>query len=100
MEKNPQPLTPADIEKIAGLARIELSKDELAAMTTDVSAILGFVETIGQAETDEVSPISQVTGLSDVWREDVVKRSKISRERMLGNAPSQQDGYIKVKKVL
>jgi len=89
-----------EIEKVAKLSRIELDANELDKITEEFESILDFVEIIEKADTKGVEPTSQVTGLSDVWRDDVVVRSEIEPKDLISAAPEIQDGYIKVKKVL
>ena len=89
-----------DIEKVSKLARIGLNDQETADMAIEVSSILSFVETIQAVNTDGIEPTSQVTGLTDVWREDEIKKSPVSPKEILAEAPQVQDGYVKVKKVL
>lgn len=93
-------ISSSEIEKVAQLARIELSSEELDSITMEIGAILGFVETLQLVKTDNTLPTSQVTGLTDVWREDEIVESKVSVTELLAGAPSIQDGYVKVKKVL
>lgn len=88
-----------DIKHIAKLARIRLSPEEEAAIQPELEAILGFVEQLQAVDVDDLVPTFQVTGLVDVMREDVVKPS-MDRELLLSNTPNQQDGYIKVQRVL
>jgi aspartyl-tRNA(Asn)/glutamyl-tRNA(Gln) amidotransferase subunit C len=87
------------VQRIAKLAHIELSEDETARMSAELGQIVEFVEQLLQVDVDGVEPTDQVTGLVDVWREDEVRPS-MPREQLLANAPAQQDGYIKVKRVL
>lgn len=89
-----------EIQKVALLARIELTDAELAVASTEISSILDFVDTIQNIDTAGVQPTSQVTGLTDVWREDLVEKCVIAPKLLLASAPDMQDGYIKVKKVL
>ncbi len=89
-----------EIEKVAKLSRIELNANELDKVTEEFESILDFVEIIEKADTKGVEPTSQVTGLSNVWRDDVVVRSEIEPKDLISAAPEIQDGYIKVKKVL
>ena len=93
-------LSEEEIEHISVLARIEIGKDKLAQKTDEVSSILEFASELQGIDTKGVLATAQVTGLQDVWREDVVKNCDIPREELLQNAPQTQDGYIKVKKVL
>jgi len=89
-----------EIQKVAKLARISLSDEELASMALEASSILDFVEIIQNTNTDGVATTSQVTGLTDVWREDEVKKSKVTPKDLLAGAPDTHDGYVKVRKVL
>ena len=89
-----------DIDKAAILSRIQLPKDSKEQLLGELSTILDFVQDLQSLDTDSLEPVSQVTGLQDVWREDEVVDCDISREDLLSNAPSTQDGYFKVRKVL
>jgi aspartyl-tRNA(Asn)/glutamyl-tRNA(Gln) amidotransferase subunit C len=87
------------VERIAKLARISLSPEETEKMSVELGQILEFVEQLQAVDIEGVEPTDQVTGLEDVWREDVVRPS-LPREELLSNAPAQKDGYIVVKRVL
>ncbi|MBA3679213.1 Asp-tRNA(Asn)/Glu-tRNA(Gln) amidotransferase subunit GatC [Candidatus Saccharibacteria bacterium] len=93
-------LSPKQIEQVARLARIEVSPQKLPKVANEVNSIVCFVDSLQVVDTTGIVVTSQVTGLQDVWREDVVKDCQISRDDLLANAPEVQDGYIKVKKVL
>lgn len=88
-----------EVERIAKLARLGLSAEESAQMAVELSQIVGFVEQLSTVDVEGVAPTDQVTGLVDVWREDVVTPS-MPREELLANVPEQKDGYIVVKRVL
>jgi aspartyl-tRNA(Asn)/glutamyl-tRNA(Gln) amidotransferase subunit C len=88
-----------EIERIAKLARIGLSPEETAKMSVEIGNILEFVEQLQSVDVSDTAPTDQVTGLQDVWREDVVQPS-MPREQILANVPEQKDGYIVVKRVL
>jgi len=85
--------------RIAKLARIGLDDQQAEHMAGELQRIVTFVEQLQQVDVDDTQPTDQVTGLVDVWREDVVKPS-MPREQLLANAPEQKDGYIVVKRVL
>jgi aspartyl-tRNA(Asn)/glutamyl-tRNA(Gln) amidotransferase subunit C len=93
-------VTETDVEQIAVLARLKLTAAEKVKYQTELSGILGYIDTINEVDTKNVEPTAQVTGLSDVVRKDAKKPSELSREEILSNAPSEKDGYIKVKSVL
>lgn len=88
-----------EVERIAKLARIGLSAEEMQTMSVELGNILTFVEQLQSVDIEGVEPTDQVTGLEDVWRDDVVKPSP-PRDQLLANAPATQDGYILVKRVL
>ncbi|HVQ44640.1 MAG TPA: Asp-tRNA(Asn)/Glu-tRNA(Gln) amidotransferase subunit GatC [Candidatus Saccharimonadia bacterium] len=88
-----------EVERVAALARIGLTGEEAAAMAVEIGRIVGFVEQLLAVDVEGVAPTDQVTGLVDVWREDIVKPS-LPRDQLLANAPAQKDGYIVVKRVL
>ncbi len=93
-------LSLADIIHISKLARIELSEQEQKQMVQEIGSILAFVDNLQKIDVGSVNPTSQVTGLTDVWRDDEVVDCTISRDELLSQTPATQDGYIKVKKVL
>jgi aspartyl-tRNA(Asn)/glutamyl-tRNA(Gln) amidotransferase subunit C len=88
------------IVHVARLARIAFSDDDARATTQGVGRILHLVDAMQTAQTDGVEPTSQVTGLQDVLREDVVKPSSVAPEKLLQCAPRHENGYIVVKRVL
>lgn len=88
-----------EVERVAKLARIGLSAETAAQLSVELGQIVGFVEQLAAVDIEGVPPTDQVTGLVDVWREDVVRPS-LPREALLANAPAQKDGYIVVKRVL
>jgi aspartyl/glutamyl-tRNA(Asn/Gln) amidotransferase C subunit len=90
----------SEIEKIARLARIELSSKELETMPIEISSILDFVNTLQAVDTKNVQATSQVSGLNNVWREDKVVESEVPAKDLLAGVPETKDGYVKVKKVL
>ncbi len=89
-----------EVRRIAALAHIGLSYEEAAQMSLELNQIVEFVEQLQDVDTTNVVPTDQVTGLVDVMRPDEVKPSRLSREQLLSNTPDQQNGYIKVRRVL
>lgn len=89
----------SEVHRLAKLARIGVSDEQAAHLATELAQIVGFVEQLQAVDISDTLPTDQVTGLVDVWREDVVKPS-MDRKELLKNAPAQKDGYIVVKRVL
>jgi aspartyl-tRNA(Asn)/glutamyl-tRNA(Gln) amidotransferase subunit C len=88
-----------EVKRLAMLAKIGLTDEEASSLSAELGQIVEFVEQLQKVDVEGVEPTDQVTGLVDVFRPDEVKPS-MSREELLKNAPDQQDGYIKVKRVL
>ena len=93
-------ITLNDVQRLAELSSIALTGDEIKALQTDISNILGYVEQLGQLDTDKVLPTYQVTDLENVWRDDVVDDYGIDQDALLALAPESKDAQIKVPKVL
>ena len=80
----------AEVEKVALLARLMLSEQELETMTSQLGAILEYVDLLKEADTDQVEPFSHPLELCNVFRPDQVSPS-LDRQEALRNAP-QHDG--------
>lgn len=65
-------LNPAEVRHIAKLARLQLSDEEVAKFTTELTSIISYIDTLREVNTDGVEPTEQVTGLLNVTREDTV----------------------------
>jgi aspartyl-tRNA(Asn)/glutamyl-tRNA(Gln) amidotransferase subunit C len=89
----------AEVEHIAGLARLELGEDEIESLQRDLSRILEYVDQLNELDTDGVPPTSHVTAQGDVLREDV-PRPSLPTADVLANAPNAQEGYFRVHAVL
>lgn len=88
------------VARVARLARIAFSEADAQTTTQGVGRVLHLVDALQAVDTEGVVPTSQVTGLQDVLREDVVKKSGVSPEKLLERAPRHENGYIVVKRVL
>ena len=88
-----------DVAHLAALSSISLSDDQLTALTVDLENIIGYIEQLQELDTDGVEPTYQLTGLSNVWRNDEIK-PQLEREKLLQLAPAQLDNQVKVPKVL
>jgi aspartyl-tRNA(Asn)/glutamyl-tRNA(Gln) amidotransferase subunit C len=84
------PISRAEVEKVAELARLSLSAEELDRMTGQLGEILGYIGLLSELDTENVEPMAHSLDLSNVLREDVVQPS-LPREAALANAP-QSDG--------
>ena len=93
-------LTRDDVLKLAQLARISLSDDEVTEFSEELSAILQYVEMLDSVNTEGLQPTNQVTGLTNVMRDDVVIDYGYTPKDLLANAPAVQDDQLKVKRMI
>lgn len=93
-------LTHEDVLKLAKLARLHLSEQEIEQFQKEISAILGYVEQLQSVDLDDLEPTYQVTGLKNVMRPDTEVNYGATPEELLNNAPATEDGHIKVKRIL
>jgi aspartyl-tRNA(Asn)/glutamyl-tRNA(Gln) amidotransferase subunit C len=90
-----------EVKHIAQLARIELTAEETERFAREISDVLGYVEQLQEVDTNDVEPISQITGKFNVFREDeVIDCPQETKDIMAENYPDKQDGYIKVKQIM
>ena len=89
-----------DVLHLAQLSQLQLSDDDVTQLTAELADILGYVQQLDELDTSDAQPTYQVTGLQNVWRDDVVETSQVSREELLALAPESTDTQIKVPKVL
>jgi aspartyl-tRNA(Asn)/glutamyl-tRNA(Gln) amidotransferase subunit C len=89
----------SDVAHLATLSSISLSDDELNAMTADLENIITYIEQLRELDTTGVEPTYQLTGLTNVWREDEVT-PQLAREKLLALAPESLNNQVKVPKVL
>lgn len=93
-------ITTDDVRHLAQLSNLQLADDEVENLRGDLENIVGYIEQLGELDTAGVEPTYQVTALENVWRDDVVKDSGVTREQLLELAPEQADNSVKVPKVL
>ena len=89
----------SDVEKIAHLARLSVSNDELDAVASDLSNILNLVEQMDQADTEGVEPMAHPLHIVQRLREDRVTEQD-QRELFQSIAPFTEDGLYLVPRVI
>ncbi len=93
------PLSIAEVEHIAELARLGLSEEEKTLYREQLAAILDHAEVLQRVDTSAIPPTATVLPLRSVMRSDEVQPS-LPREDVLANAPDAADGSFRVKAVL
>lgn len=89
-----------EVEHIAKLARLELTKNEVEKMQKDLSAILDYFALLNKAPKPEKN-IEEIRNGLEVMRADKVKeRDDILIKKIIELSPDKKDGYFKVKTIL
>lgn len=92
-------VTKKDVEKIAELARLKFSDDELENFTPQMNEILSYMDKLNELDTQNVKPLSHPVEQTNVFRDDELKPS-ILTEEALKNAPDKTEQHFKVPKVI
>ena len=86
-------ITKQEVEKVAKLARLEVTEAETVAFAKQLSQILTHVEKLNEYETHGIEPTATVLGQVNVFRDDVVRPS-LPVDKALANAPERDaDGF-------
>lgn len=89
----------ATVRHIARLARIKIGKKEAASLERELTAILDWVDQLGEVNTDDVAPLTRIGELSLPWRADEITAGGC-QDDILRNAPLKEDGFFVVPKVV
>lgn len=93
-------ITTDDVRHLAQLSNLQLSEEEIQNLQVDLGNILTYIDQLAELDTTGVEPTYQVTGLENVWRDDVIEQSTLTREKLLELAPDMADNAVKVPQVL
>ena len=95
-----KPLTTRDIARIAKLAKLPLTDEQIEELRKQVGVTVDYVSQIQQLETGNSEETSQVTGLENVFREDVIDSKRtFTQEQALANAKRTHNGFFVVDAV-
>lgn len=89
----------ATVKKIASLARLAITDDEVAKIAPELDNILGWIEQLGEVDTSSVEPMTAVIANQLRLRDDVVTDGG-KRDAVLANAPQAEHGFFTVPKVI
>ena len=97
-------VTETEVRHVAKLARLALSDAEIDKMVPEFNNILGWVEQLGEVDTDGIEPLTAVIDIPTRLRDDVVDADPLTggdvRDKVLLNAPDAQHGFFAVPKVI
>ena len=92
-------LSGEQVEKVSMLGRLLLSPEEIEKMTDQMGGILDYMDLLLEVDTEGIEPMAHALDVSDVLRDDAVRRS-LPRDRALANAPNRDDQCYRVPAVL
>jgi aspartyl-tRNA(Asn)/glutamyl-tRNA(Gln) amidotransferase subunit C len=87
------------VRRVAHLARIAVAEDEVEGLKGELNAILAFVEQLGEADVENVEPMTSVTPMALKMRDDKVTDGGIS-DAIVANAPVREHHFFVVPKVV
>lgn len=94
-------ITKEEIEKLAGLSRLELSEEEKERMISEFDSILGYIASIQKVASKTSERDRSIVATVNVMREDKdPHESGLYTEQLVGAAPKREENYIRVKKIL
>ncbi|TAE92328.1 MAG: Asp-tRNA(Asn)/Glu-tRNA(Gln) amidotransferase subunit GatC [Verrucomicrobia bacterium] len=88
-----------DVRRIATLARLELTDEEVASFSGQLDAILGHIAQLSQLEVTGIEPTAYAAAMAAPMRDDTPWQS-LPSSALLQNAPDQAQGQVRVPKVV
>ncbi|MCY7321175.1 MAG: Asp-tRNA(Asn)/Glu-tRNA(Gln) amidotransferase subunit GatC [Phormidesmis sp. CAN_BIN36] len=88
----------AQVQKVAHLARLQLTPEEEEKFTTQLSSILDYFELLSELDVTDVQPTTRAIEVSNVMRVD--REQPYSREDILNGAPDREGEFFKVPKII
>ena len=88
-----------DIEKVARLARLELSDGEKEMFGNQLDQILTYMEQLNRLDTSGIEPTSHAIPVYNAFREDETRPS-FPKEEVLGIGPEEEEGHFKVPRII
>jgi aspartyl-tRNA(Asn)/glutamyl-tRNA(Gln) amidotransferase subunit C len=87
------------VRNVAKLSRLELTEQEVQEFTSQLGAILEYVEKMNELDAENVEPLAHCLPINNVFRQDSIKES-LGTEKALANAPQRDGAFFKVPKIL
>lgn len=87
------------VKRIARLARIRVTEDEVQGYQGELNAILGFVEQLNEVDVSGVEPMTSVTPMALRMRADKITDGGYA-DKIVANAPLSEDDFFMVPKVV
>lgn len=92
-------LSTQDVVHIASLAKLKLTNKEIEKFKKELSETIDYINKLNEIDTSKVEPMSHVTGLKNVYREDIEKLA-LTQKSVLSQTRKSHNGYFEVDIVL
>ena len=92
-------ITTEEVKHVAALARLEFNEEDVQQFTHQLARIIDYIGKLNELDTTDVPPTSHVLPIRNVVKPDVAK-SSYPRDDVLKGAPSAEEGYFEVPKVI
>ena len=92
-------ITAETVDKIARLANLKLTADEVGLFARQLEQILEYIHKLNQLNTAEVAPTTHALPMQNVWRPDTA-RPGLAREEALAAAPDAQENCFRVPRII
>jgi len=93
------PISPADVAKVARLARLDIDEAHIDHFTEQLAKVLQHFKDVDALDLSAVEPMTQAYPLVNVLRQDVVQPC-LDRDEVLGVAPDAEDGRFRVPPII
>lgn len=94
-------LTKEDILHIAKLGNLTLNEKEIEMFKKQLSSVIDYINKLQEVDTKNIEPSSQITGLTDVFRDDKIDDQRtLTSDQALANTKSKEGNLFKVKAIL
>ncbi len=92
-------ISSSDVRKVAHLARLELTEDQIENYREQLEEILSYVDQLQDIDTENIDPTTRAVEVVNAFREDLVEVN-CSREDLLNQAPQRDGDFFRVPKIL
>ena len=93
-------LSKEQVIKLAQLSRLHITDEEIESYQSELNAILAYVEQLEAVDVEGLKPAYQVSGLTNIMREDEIVEYQAKPADMLAKTPKSKDGYIQVGRMI
>lgn len=93
------PMDKDTVKKVARLARIKMTDEELERIEPQLNRILSWIDQLNEVDTDNVEPLRNAMEITHDLRKDEVNDGNVT-DKVLANAPEETQRYFVVPKVV